>query len=46
MAKQLASDVCQHMFQDRYEDIIVFESHALWTDWFYDVVGCYLDGVR
>ncbi|EEM90903.1 MULTISPECIES: hypothetical protein [Bacillus cereus group] len=37
MAKQLASDVCQCMFQDRYEDIIVFESHAPWTDWFYDV---------
>ena len=37
MAKQLASNVCQCMFQDRYEDIIVFESHAPWTDWFYDV---------
>lgn len=23
--------------KDRYEDIIVFESHAPWTDWFYDV---------
>ncbi|OUA11510.1 hypothetical protein BK772_04220 [Bacillus thuringiensis serovar finitimus] len=37
IAKQLASHVCQCMFQDRYEDIIVFESHAPWTDWFYDV---------
>ncbi|HDR6315949.1 TPA: hypothetical protein QCU53_002710 [Bacillus thuringiensis] len=37
MAKQIASDVCQYMFEERYEDIIVFESHAPWTDWFYDV---------
>ncbi|MDF9554150.1 hypothetical protein P5757_15785 [Bacillus tropicus] len=37
IAKQLASDVCQYMFQDRYEDIKVFESDSPWTDWFYDV---------
>ncbi len=37
-AKQLAINVCQYMFQDRYEDIKVFESDHPWTDWFYDVV--------
>ncbi|PHG05822.1 hypothetical protein [Bacillus toyonensis] len=36
-AKQLAINVCQYMFQDRYEDIKVFESDHPWTDWFYDV---------
>jgi len=25
------------MFQDRYEDIKVFESYRPWTEWFYDV---------
>ncbi|MED2182371.1 hypothetical protein [Bacillus wiedmannii] len=37
IAKQLAVNVCQYMFQDRYEDIKVFESYRPWTDWFYDV---------
>ncbi|MGE6548268.1 hypothetical protein ACQKFK_04385 [Bacillus mycoides] len=37
MAKQLANNVCQYMFQDRYEDITVFENHSPWTEWFYDV---------
>ncbi|MCU5376529.1 hypothetical protein OCA08_05190 [Bacillus cereus] len=37
IAKQLAVNVCQCMFQDRYEDIKVFESYRPWTDWFYDV---------
>ena len=37
IAKQLAVNVCQYMFQDRYEDIKVFESYHPWTDWFYDV---------
>ncbi|MFK4467145.1 hypothetical protein [Bacillus sp. RC252] len=37
MAKQLANNVCQCMFQDRYEDITVFENHSPWTEWFYDV---------
>lgn len=36
-AKQLAVNVCQYMFQDRYEDIQVFESYRPWTDGFYDV---------
>ncbi|MBJ8054817.1 hypothetical protein JDS87_23420 [Bacillus cereus] len=37
VAKQLAINVCQYMFQDRYEDIRVFESDCPWTDWFYDI---------
>ncbi len=37
VAKQLAVNVCQYMFRDRYEDIKVFESYLSWTDWFYDV---------
>lgn len=37
IAKQLAVNVCQYMFQDRYEDIKVIESYRPWTDWFYDV---------
>lgn len=37
VAKQLANDVCQYMFQDQYEHIKVFESYHPWTDWFYDV---------
>lgn len=37
IAKQLAVNLCQYMFQDRYEDIKVFESYHPWTDWFYDV---------
>jgi len=37
IAKQLAVNVCQYMFQNRYEDIKVFESYRPWTDWFYDV---------
>lgn len=46
IAKQLAVNVCQYMFQDRYEDIKVFESYRPWTDWFYDVAWMLLDGVR
>ena len=37
IAKQLAVNVCQYMFQDRYEDIKVFESYRPWTDWFCNV---------
>ncbi|MGE6597859.1 hypothetical protein [Bacillus proteolyticus] len=37
VAKQLAVNLCQYMFQDRYEDIKALESYRPWTDWFYGI---------
>lgn len=36
-AKTLAQQFCEDLFEDRYEDIIVFKIRSAWSDWFYDV---------
>jgi hypothetical protein len=36
-AKQLTSKFCYALFQDRFDDIVVYKAHSAWSNWFKDV---------
>ena len=40
-AKVLAGTLCRSIFEERYEDIQVYENHRAWSSWFHNVAWDY-----
>lgn len=37
LAKEIAGDFCESLFEGRYEEVLVYESPTPWSDWFRDI---------
>lgn len=36
-AKQIGVKACEHLFGNRYDDLLLYSTHVRWSNWFYDV---------